>query len=112
MILLGFVLAGTAGSNSRSAPAAAAGALISIGVLILLICAVAALWRRLRKGARNHADHPLTDDRDIVSASDQPTHSSYRGYNPSDYPAHIADGYPTHAAPPIGTGDVLPPGTP
>jgi ATPase subunit of ABC transporter with duplicated ATPase domains len=50
--LLSVVLVGIAGNNPHSALAATAGGLFILGVLAAVVCAAAALWRRLRTGKR------------------------------------------------------------
>jgi hypothetical protein len=81
VVLFGVILAGVADNNPHSAPAATAGALIILGILAVLICATAALWRRLRTSQRDESRQPILGNKNAL-AVDPPSPSAYRtGHN-------------------------------
>ena len=107
-VVLGAILAGLAGSKSHGALATTAGALITLGILALLICGSAALWRRLRRGKRDQP-YEASADRPNSPAPWQPSPSTNSpGYDAGPYPSHTAAGYPPYSTPPASTGSVPP----
>jgi hypothetical protein len=52
-MLVSFILIGFAGDSPHSALAATGGGLIVVAILGALVCAVAALWRRIRRDKRD-----------------------------------------------------------
>jgi hypothetical protein len=107
-VVLGAILAGLAGNKSHRALATTAGALITLGILAVLICGSAALWRRLRSG-RWDQPHEATADGPNSPAPWQPSPSANPvDYDTGPYPSHTGAGYPPYIAPPASTGSVPP----
>lgn len=107
-MILGAILAGLAGNNSHGTLAATAGGLITLGILALLICAVATLWRRVRSGKRNLPYQPIPENQNGPAAYRSALSTSPAGYNDDPYRSQTAAGYPPYTTPPARTGSVPP----
>lgn len=83
-ILLGVVLAGIAGKNAHSPVAPIAGALLVFGFIGALVCAIAALWRRLGESKRSQESHLTMGSQPATVVSRQLTDfANSAGYVPS-----------------------------
>jgi len=107
-VVLGAIIAGLAGNNSHSAPATTAGALITLGILALLICGSAALWRRLRRRKRDQPHEAIADGPKTPAPWQPPPSTPPPGYNAGPYPSHTAAGYLPDSTPPTSTGSAPP----
>lgn len=104
--VLGMVLAGMAGNNTHSALATAAGAIITLSILAVLVCATVAVLRR-RKGHRNERSAlPTPAGQDPRAHYPAPPVTSLTVYAPGTYP--VAAEQPPHASPPRPYGDGAP----
>jgi hypothetical protein len=107
-VVLGAIFAGLAGNKSHGALATTAGALITLGILAVLICGSAALWRRLRNRKWDQPREAIAD-RPNSRAPWQPSPSANPlGYDAGPYPSHTGAGYPSYNTPPARTGSVPP----
>jgi len=106
-VLLGAILVGVAGNNSHSALAGTAGALVFFGVLALLVCGAAALWRRFR-GGKHDQPIPAVQIHPAAQFAPRPF-TDPAGYHPADpYPGRAAAEYWPHTAPPARPGGAPP----
>lgn len=97
VVLLGVILAGAGGNKTHSALAVTGGGLIILGIPAVLICATAALWRRLRKGPRDEPRQPNPRNQ-TAPASYPPSPFTYpSGYPSGPYPGHTTAGQPPPA---------------
>lgn len=87
-MLFGVILAGIAGSDPHSTLAATAGGLITLGVLAVLVCGPAALWRRLRNGKRDQPHQPIIGSQNAPAPYLSPPLTYPMGYIPGPYPGH------------------------
>lgn len=102
-VVLGAILAGAAGNNSRSALATGAGGVITVGVLALLICATAALWRRLQTGKRNEPYQPsvpYSQNIPLAPYRPPPPVNGLVGYGQDPYPGQRPAAYLPPTQPP------------
>ena len=109
MFLAGFVLAASAGHNSKSALVSAGALLVFFGLVALLVSGVAALWRRLRRRPRDQASVSYTGSWNGAVPAGQPSPVNPIGYDPSAFPNQMAPDYPVHPAPPSRPYDQAPP---
>ena len=100
--LLGVILAGIASNNPHSALATTAGGLITLGILAALVCATAALWRRLRKGKRDEPRQPIPGNQNALAPYRPPPFTYPTGYTPGPYRGQTtAERPPTPHRPPV-----------
>lgn len=104
VVLLGVILAGVSGSNSHSALADTAGGLIILGILAVLTCVTATLWRRFRKGKREEPRQLNFGNQNAQAPYPPPSFTYPTGYSPGPYPGHTTAGQP----PPARTEGVPP----
>jgi hypothetical protein len=91
--LLGVILAAIAGNSRHSALATTAGGLIALGILAALVCATAALWRRLRKGKRNERRQPIPSNQETPIPFPPPPFTYPTGYTSGQYPGYTSGPY-------------------
>ena len=106
--LLGVILAGIARQYPHSALATTAGGLIILGVLAIIVCATAALRRRLRRGQRDESRQPISGNQNARSSYPPPPFTYSMDYTPGPYPGQTTTEQPPHTTPPASTGTVPP----
>jgi hypothetical protein len=97
VVLVSFVLIGMAGTNSHSAPATTGGALIVLAILGAVVCTIAAISRRVRRGKHgvlgqvapagpnSSADpYPLSDFTNTADSLSYPGHQIAGNQRPAD----------------------------
>jgi hypothetical protein len=109
VVLIGVILASIAGKNSHGALSATAGAFITLGMLAVLICGSAALWRRFRKGKRDQPDPRISDSQNIHAAPYlEPASTRSTNFASSEHLSHTAAGYLPDTTPPVRTSAAPP----
>lgn len=106
--LLGVILVGIAGNNPHSALATTAGGLIILGILAVLVCATAALWRRLRGGKRDAPGQPIPGNQNALASYPPPPRRLPTGYIAGPYPGQATAEQPPHTTAPANRGTVPP----
>lgn len=107
--ILGFVLAVMAGNNPKSGLATTAGGIITLGILGVLVCAIAALLQRRTKLSNAASHPPMPASQDFGVPRPAPSFTSPTVYAPGAYPGPAAAGPSPYGVPLYGDGSPWPP---